>query len=129
MLTKKSILFFGFTEIAIGTITLATIVQSLLMDSFIKPFNVLTFVVLSSIASLSLGIGVLLRREIARKLLIYFAGWIILSKVLIFAKLIILCCELETTMPSHLKNIVSVIYHAVVIFYFHHPTIKAEFKL
>ena len=128
MLPKKGIFFFGFLEIAIGTITLATVIQSLLTGIFLKPVNILIFVIVSSIISLSLGIGILLRREYARKLLIYFAGWIILSKVLIFAKIIILCCELETTVSSSLKNIISIVYHAVLIFYFHHPSIKTEFK-
>ena len=128
MLPKKGIFFFGFLEIAIGTITLATVIQSLLTGIFLKPVNILIFVIVSCIISLSLGIGILLRREYARKLLIYFAGWIILSKVLIFAKIIILYCELETTVSSSLKNIISIIYHFIVIMYFHHPTIKAEFE-
>jgi hypothetical protein len=75
-----------------------------------------------------LGTGVLLRNAYARKLLVFFAGWIILSKILIFSKIIILCCGLETTIPSHLKDLASILYHLAVILYFHHPAIKKEFK-
>jgi len=125
---KKGILFFGSTEILIGSVTLAANALCLTMHTCVKPLNVLLFVVTSSVISVSLGAGVLLRRKYARKFLIFFAGWIILSKVLIFAKILFLCCELETTLPTSLKNIVSIAYHIAVILYFHQPVIKAEFE-
>lgn len=128
MKPKNGILLFGLTEIAIGAITLAATLQNLFTGAAVKPLNVDIFVITSCLVSISLGAGVLLRFSYARKFLIFFAGWIILSKILIFAKILILCCSLETVVPSHLKNMTSIIYHALVIFYFHHPTIKAEFK-
>ena len=128
MRLKNGILFFGLTEIAIGTVTLAATLQNLFTGIAAKPLNVAIFVIASSLISISLGAGVLLRFSYARKFLIFFAGWIILSKILIFARILILCCSLETAVPFHVKNIISIIYHTIVIFYFHHPTIKAEFK-
>jgi hypothetical protein len=128
MRPKNGIFLFGLTEIVIGTITLATNIQSFLAGTATKPLNVAIFVIVSSLISISLGTGVLLHYSYARKLLIFFAGWIILSKILIFAKILILCCSLETTVPFHVKNIASIVYHAIVILYFHHPIIKAEFK-
>ena len=125
---KKCIFLFAFTEIVIGAVTLATTVTGWTTHASIKPLNVLLFVVISALISVSLGIGILLRWRYARKLLIFFAGWIILSKILIFAKILILCCELETTVSANLKNIISVVYHAMLIFYFHHPSIKKEFE-
>jgi hypothetical protein len=125
---KKFIPIFGLTEIAIGTATFIAVTQSLNTGISAKPPNVLGFVVLSSLISASLGAGVLLRREYSRKLFIFFAGWIILSKILIFTNIITLNGALETTVPLNLKNTISSIYHLLAIFYFHHPAIKTEFK-
>lgn len=128
MKLKKGILFFGLTEIAIGTITLAAIFESLLRHVSTKPLNILIFVIISGIISASLGTGILLRIRYTRKLLMFFAGWIILSKILIFGKIIMLNGSLETTVSPNLKNTVSIIYHFILIFYFHHPSIKAELE-
>lgn len=128
MKLKKGILFFGWTEIAIGTITLTAVFESLLRHVSTKPLNVLIFVIISGLISTSLGIGILLRIRYARKLLMFFAGWIILSKILIFGKIIMLNGSLETTVSPDLKNIVSIIYHFIVILYLHHPSIKAELE-
>ena len=125
---KKGIFFFGLTEIAIGIATFIAVTQTLNAGISTKPPNVLGFVVLSSLISASLGAGVLLRREYSRKLFIFFAGWIILSKILIFSRIITLNGAIETTLPLSLKNAISCAYHLLAIYYFHHPTIKAEFK-
>ena len=123
---KKGVLFFGFSEIIIGTVTIVSILSSFLSHLSNKPLNVLIFVITSGFISISLGAGILLRYAYARKLLVFFAGWIILSKVFIFAKIITLNGALETTVPTDFKNIISIIYHLLVILYFHHPTIKQE---
>jgi len=128
MKPKQGILLFGLIEIGIGTVTLAAIGRNILAGFLPKPPNVLAFVVISSLISICLGGGILLRRPCARKFLLFFAGWVILSKVLVFAGIIILCCELETTITADVKNIISIFYHALVIVYFHSRPIKAEFK-
>jgi hypothetical protein len=127
-LPKQGIQIFGLTEIAIGTITLLAIVVSLVKGTSAKPPNVLTFVIISSLISVALGAGVLLKEKHSRKLLIFFAGWVILSKILIYAKIMTLCCSLETTISSNLKNLISIAYHSILILYFHHRSIKAEFE-
>jgi uncharacterized protein YybS (DUF2232 family) len=128
MKPKQGILLFGLIEIGIGTVTLAAIGRNLLAGVLPKPPNVLAFVVISSLISICLGAGILCRRPYARKFLIFFAGWVILSKILIFAGIIVLCCEMETTMAPDIKNIISILYHIAVITYFHSRSIKAEFK-
>lgn len=128
MRPKKGILFFGLIETAIGTITLASLLQSAITGALAKPPNVLVFVLISSLISMSLGIGVILRWRYFRKLLMFFAGWVILSKILVFGGIIVLCCGLETSIPFPVKNIVSILYHLIVIFYFHRPAVKMEFK-
>lgn len=126
---KYGILLFGLAESAIGTATLAAIIAEILSRGVSsKPANVLVFVVISSCISLSLGIGILLRRRYARKFLIFFAGWVILSKILITMEIMTLCCALETQVPPNLKNAVSAVYHGLVMFFFHHPAVKKEFE-
>jgi len=124
---KKCISIFGLTEIAIGTATFIAVTQSLNAGISTKPLNVLVFVVLSSLISALLGAGVLIRQEYSRKLFIFFAGWIILSKILIFAKIIFLNGALETTIPSGLKGIISIFYHSLLICYFIRPSVRRRF--
>lgn len=126
---RKTIFIFGTTEITIGATTLIAILSGVIANTSQKPLNVLIFVIISSIISASLGAGLLLRWHYARKLLIFFAGWVILSKILIFAKIIFLCCDLETTLAPDLKNIVSILYHSILIFCLHQPCVKKEFGL
>lgn len=126
---KIGILFFGLTELTLGTTTLCSIFFEIARrGASSKPVNVLTFVVASSAISAALGAGVILRQRYARKLLIFFAGWVILSKLLIAMGILTLCCALETTVSPNVKNAVSIVYHAAVMLYFHHPLIKAEFE-
>ena len=128
MRSKQATFLFGLIEISIGTITLAVIIQNLVVGILTKPLNVLIFVIASSVLSISLGAGIILRWKYARKLLLFFAGWIILSKILIFSGIIILNGALETTVPPHVKNIISILYHLAIILYFHQPAIKTEFE-
>lgn len=128
MRPRKYIIFFGSTEIAIGMITLGAIASSIITHSSTKSLNVLIFVIISGLISTSLGIGVILRSHYFRKLIMFFAGWIILSKILVFGGIITLNGQLETFIPTGLKNIISMIYHTSIIFYFHHPMIKKEYE-
>jgi hypothetical protein len=127
MPTKPGVLFFGLTEIAIGSATLASIYDAYLVSGITKPFNVLVFVVVSSLISVTLGIGIIKKNRLARKLLLFFAGWVILSKILILGNIISLCCALETSTPAYVKNAVSICYHLVLILYLRRPLIKKEF--
>ena len=128
MKPKQGIVLFGLIEIGIGTATLALILQSLLTGTLPKPPNVLTFVIISSLISILLGAGLLLKCPYSRKLLIFFAGWVILSKILIFSGIIVLCCDLETTIAPDVKNLISVFYHVLIILYFHSRPVKAELE-
>lgn len=108
--------------------TFGAVIASLITHSSAKSPNVLIFVIISSLLSASLGIGIILRSHYFRKLIMFFAGWIILSKVLIFGGIITLNGQLETSIPIGIKNFISIIYHALIIAYFHHPLIKKEYE-
>lgn len=127
MSKRKGVLFFALTEVIIGSLTLTTTSLSLLLGFSSKPSNVITFVITSSFISLFLGIGLLLRLTYARKLLLFFSGWVILSKIFLFMGLITLNGAMETTIAPHIKNIISIVYHGSLIVYFLRPSVRSEF--
>jgi len=118
---------FALIEISIGTTTFISILISLIAQTSRKPLNVLVFVMLASLISLFIGLGLLFKSRLCLTLLLYFSFSIILSKILIFSKIIYLAGALETNIPEPIKNIVSLVYHSLIIWYFHQKQIKAEF--
>lgn len=128
MKPKHGIFLIGLIEIVIGSLTLGSLIKPLLSGLLPKPFNVFVFVLTSSLISVCLGVGLLLRWHYARKLLMFFAGFVILSKILVFGGIIALCCALETTIAPDVKNAISIVYHFFVILYLHQTALKKEFR-
>ncbi len=128
MKPKWGVILFAFTEILIGSVTLLAVILSIAQGKSAKPTGVLIFVLVTAYTSIGLGLGMLRRNLICYYLLLYFSSIIILSKLLIFAKVIALNGALETALPSSLKNTVSVIYHVLLIFYFTHKPVRKQFS-
>ena len=124
---KLGIAAFSLIEISIGLITIISIIVSLLQGTSTKPLEVLIFVLATSALSFSLGIGLLRRNLACYHLLLFLSTVIIFSKVLIFTKIIALSGAIEVTIPQSTKNIISIIYHALVLIYFTRPAIRTEF--
>jgi len=127
MKSRLGIIIFALLEILIGAATLIAVSLSLIKGSSTKPPEVLTFVLVTAIISMTLGFGLLKCNLTCYHFLIYFSSIIILSKVLIFARVITLSGALETAIPSPLKNIISIFYHSLLIFYFTREPIKKQF--
>ncbi len=127
--TFRIILFIGIIEILIGGITLLGTGGALLLSSNTKPPNVLFFVVGAASISLSIGVGILKFKKLAYQALLYFASVVLLSKILIFLGIIHLNGALETTLPPSMKNGISIIYHAFVIYYLSQKDIKKIFHV
>ena len=125
---KLGILVFGSIEILIGCGTLAAVLTSLISKTSIKPTEVLIFVLTTAFISLSLGIGILRRSLRSYHLILFFSAVIILSKILIFGKIIYLSGALETSIPSSLKNLISIVYHGLLILFFVQPAVKKQFQ-
>ena len=123
----KGIRFFSVTEISIGLITFISISLSLVLNFNSKPINILIFVYATSILSCCLGIGLLRLNKQAYELLLFLAGVVILSKILIITKIIQLNGALETTIPSGFKNLISIIYHSAALWYLNLKNIKYLF--
>lgn len=128
MKRDPGILFFGLIEFLIGFITLAAVSVSLILGQNTKPPAVLVFVLLTSVTSSLLGIGLFRQSRNAYNYLLFFATIVIASKILIFFNVITLSGALETSVPASVKNTVSVIYHAILIFYLKRAAIRKRFQ-
>lgn len=122
-----AIVIFGLIEIGIGLVTFVAVSASLILGESTKPPEVLIFVLTAAILSLSLGIGILRHNLASYHLLLFFAAVVILSKILIFAKIITLAGALETRLYPGAKNLISIIHHSLLIWFFlKNPSFKND---
>ena len=128
MKSKSGIKIFALIEILIGTVTLAAVILSLIQNQSTKPLGVIIFVLTASAISISIGFGILKYNLACYYLLLYFSSIIILSKILIVANIITLNGASETTVPPATKNIISILYHSLVIFYFTRKSVRENFR-
>ena len=134
----RGILFFGICEIFIGGWTLVyfIVIRVFLGAMFAGPasvfskipVNVFLFIIITSIISFGLGIGILTSNRHARHMLLFFAVMIILSKILIFAGIISLAGALESNIPDQIINTLSMFYHAAILIYFNTPKVRKRFR-
>ncbi len=124
----QTILTIGITEIFIGGITFLLTIGSLVLSVNQKSPNVLTFVIVTSIISSLIGIGILKFNKVAYQTLLYFSSVILLSKILILMDIIQLNGELETTIHPDIKSGISILYHGFVIFYLQRAKIREIFQ-
>jgi hypothetical protein len=127
VLVKKIINIFAVTEIFIGGLTLVSVITALILNTSTKPFNVLIFVIIASLISFLLGVGLLMRNPQAYYIILYFSITIIISKILISTGIISLNGALETSIPASLKNIFSLVYHGLILVVFNLKNIRKEF--
>jgi hypothetical protein len=122
------IIIFGLIEISIGLVTLAALMLRFISGTSGKPPEVFAFILATSIISCGLGVGVLRLSLHSYHSLLFLASAIILSKILIFSRIIYLNGALEGSIPSDIQNVISVIYHSLLILYFIRPSVKKQFR-
>ncbi|MFA6217539.1 MAG: hypothetical protein WDL87_07845 [Candidatus Omnitrophota bacterium] len=125
---QKGIILFGIIEICIGMFMFCDTFVYMLAGKPARPPEVVTFILTTSLISAGLGVGILRYHIHSYHLLLFFSCVIILSKILIFGHIISLNDALETQFPFTPRNIVSIMYHGILIAYFIHPVIKKRFK-
>jgi hypothetical protein len=125
----RTILIIGIIEICIGGLTLLTTWFSLVSGMNTKSPNVLLFVIVAATISTSIGIGILRFKKVAYDLLLYFSSVVIFSKLMIFMGIIQLNGSLQAAVPSYFNDMISVIYHAYVIYFLKQEEIKRVFHL
>ena len=124
---KWGIIIFALVEILIGSTTLIAVILSLIQGKSNKPLGVFIFVLTTATISTSLGFGILRYNLTCYHLLLFLSSIIIFSKILIFAKIIEFSGALETSIPSSLKNVISILYHSLIIFYFTRKSVREKF--
>lgn len=124
---RWGIFIFGWIEIFLGLITIIAVSLSLFLGLSTKPLGVLFFVYATSLISFLLGVGILRYKLASYRLLLFFTKMIIISKILIFLGIIHLSGALETFIPQEIKNLVSVFYHALILWYFCLPGVRKYF--
>jgi hypothetical protein len=105
----------AWIEISIGIATVLSLAVSALFFHTEKSANVFMFVLASALTSSALGAGLLRRNNLFRKLLIFFSGYVILIKFLVFIGILHFTGELITAISDPVKNSISIIYHIFVI--------------
>jgi len=115
---KIILITIGVIEILIGIVTLigCFAVQTWGVYGVSgKPENVYIFVMATAGVSFILGIGILLGKEWARKLLMFFSGYIVITKLLIFSGLLSFTGQIMIVIPAGTKDLISLIYHALLV--------------
>lgn len=124
---KKIITAIAYIEMLIGSATITGLMASAAIAAQNKPANVFIFVLVSAVISFIIGSGLLRFKEWARLFLVFFSGYIIVTKVLLFAGLLRFNGEIITMIPADFKNLISVAYHGFAIVYFTRIAVKKEF--
>ncbi len=118
---KKTITrLIAIIEIGIGLTTLAgtTAVQFRGVFGLApKPWNVYIFVLITAASAFVLGMGLWSGKKWARMLLMFFAGYVLLTKLFIYLGLISLTGAAITALPPGVKDGISAVYHSFLVFF------------
>jgi hypothetical protein len=129
MIARRAVNIIAVTELLIGLSTISSLITSSLLDACKKPLNVFLFVLVASMTSIAIGMGLFKRWRWAWLLLVFFSGYIVLTKVLLLFGLLIFNGEIITFIPSDIKNYISIFYHAFVVVYFTRKNVRRQFKV
>ena len=108
----------AWIEILIGAVTLISSSMVQFTGVFAaqpKPANVYIFVVLTAIMAVAFGVGLLYDGKWAVRLLIFFSGYVILTKILAYTGLLSFKGAIITIVPVAFKDGVSILYHSILI--------------
>lgn len=126
-MAKKMLKAIAAVEVMIGLITIIGLVTYAFMSISTKPMNVFVFVLVTAAISAALGMGLFNYRPWARTLLVFFSGYIVLMKIMIFFGLLRFNGEIVTSIPAGIKNAVSVFYHCFIISFLTRRDVKKLF--
>lgn len=126
-MTNKIIRSVGIIELVIGISTFISISTFSLMSISEKPINIFTFVFISSIISIIIGAGLLTHKNWARNLIVFFSGYVILTKILIYSGILHFSGEILAFIPTDIKDFTSILYHSFIIYFFSRRHIRNIF--
>jgi len=125
---KKMLKAIAIIEVLIGLVTIIGLVAYAFMSISTKPLNVFVFVLVTAAASFALGLGLLNHQPWARTLLLFFSGYIVLTKVMIAFDLLRFNGEIVTSIPAGVKNAASILYHGFIIWFLSRRPVKRLFS-
>jgi hypothetical protein len=125
---RVAIRMVAVVELFIGSMTILGLIFYPAFFTSRKPSSVFIFVMVSSVISSVLGYGIFRLREWARRLLVFFSGYIIFTKILVFMGLIHFTGEILTVPAPWIKDCVSLSYHALLIVLLENGAVKELFK-
>jgi hypothetical protein len=129
MIARRTVNIIAVIELLIGLSTISSLMTSYLLDVSKKPLNVFIFVLATSITSACIGVGLFKRHRLAWLLLVFFSGYIVLTKMLLLTGLMIFTGEIIKFIPMDLKNYISIAYHTFIVFYFTRKSVRTQFKV
>ena len=115
-------------EIFIGLFTLSGMALYIHLGRMAKPPNVLTFVTVTAVISTFLGLGLLRRNRTTVTLLVFFSGYIILTKVMVATELMHFNGAILEYLPINLKNLISTLYHLILIVFLTKPSVQSDLR-
>ena len=115
-------------ECAIGVSTALSLFYYPGQSGSRKPTGVFIFVLVAAAVSFLIGAGLFLKKEKARKYLVYFSGYIVIEKILVFLGVLSLNGKIVTDILRIPVDTISVVYHGLVILIFSQTRIKLFFR-
>ena len=127
-LTKKNskiiIRIVAIVEICIGLlISLSFMIPSLINPPG-RPKAVYVFVILTSLISVIIGIGLFRYKRWGRQLLVFFAGYVIVTKFILLSNLAEFTGNTIEFMSINSKDTLSLIYHGIILIIFNLKDVK-----
>jgi hypothetical protein len=115
-------------EVLIGLSISLNFLIPALTGSHEFPGVLYTFVIITSLISVIIGIGLLRHNKWARKLLLFFAGYVLFSKILLASGLMEFKGNTIDFMSIRSKDILSFAYHLTILIVFNLKSVKKELK-
>jgi len=115
-------------EILLGAVISSSFIVASVAAPLGRPKIVYGFVIVASLISIVIGVGLFQYRNWGRKTLIFFAGYVILTKFLIVSHLIIFTGNTVEFVSVDVKDITSLMYHTGILIVLNLKSIKRELK-
>lgn len=120
--------FIGFIELLIGLSTMLFVSLFHIFSIIEKPLGVFIFVMASAFISAAIGFGILNYKNWARILLVFFSGYVVILKILIYLGVMKFTGEIIISPPSYVKDLISILYHILILVFFTNNNIVSRFK-
>ncbi len=117
----------GAIELLLGLLTILFVILFDLFSIVEKPDSVFVFVIISAVISSLLGYGILNYKRWARALIIFFSGYVIILKVLLYLDVVRFSGEI-LKIPLYIRDPVSILYHLFIILFFANEKVTLRFK-